>query len=196
MRKSGAARREEIVETAIALADEMGPDRLTTEAIARHVGISQPAIFRHFATKGALWQAVAEHVTGHMERRWAEALTSEEEPVPRLRAVVLTQLSLITTTPALPAILFSRELHVENEPLRAVFVRTMNRFHRILRDQVELAKGQGRFRSDLPANDAAFLIIGLVQSLAMRWSLGGRSDDLVALGDHLLALQLAGFKDR
>ena len=59
MRKSAQERKAEILATALRLADELGPDRLTTAAIAEAVGLTQPGIFRHFPTKQALWQAVA-----------------------------------------------------------------------------------------------------------------------------------------
>lgn len=45
-------------------------------------------------------------------------------------------------------------------------------------------------------DDAAFLILGLVQGLAIRWSISGRSFDLAEEGSRLLDLQLRGFADR
>lgn len=61
-RKPAAERKKEIVETAIRLAAECGPDRLTTESLAKEIGISQPAIFRHFPTKSDIWEAVGQRI--------------------------------------------------------------------------------------------------------------------------------------
>ena len=49
-RKPAEDRKAEIVATLLALADQIGPDRLTTNDIAREVGLTQAAIFRHFPT--------------------------------------------------------------------------------------------------------------------------------------------------
>ena len=57
-RKPADERKDEILRAALRLADELGPDRLTTNAVAEAVGLTQPAIFRHFPTKTVLWQAV------------------------------------------------------------------------------------------------------------------------------------------
>jgi hypothetical protein len=111
-------------------------------------------------------------------------------------AVVLGHLRLIAQMPALPAILLSRELHGDNAPLRQTLQRTMGSFHQRLTDLVAEAIVCGAFRKDLEASDAALLIIGMIQSLAMRWSIGGRSEDLVTSGERLLAVQIAGFLDR
>ena len=90
-RKSADDRKAEIVATALRLADELGPDRLTTQAVADAVGLTQPAIFRHFPTKQALWQAVAEVITERMTNAWQGALAKEREPDRQLVALVLVQ---------------------------------------------------------------------------------------------------------
>jgi hypothetical protein len=52
----------------------------------------------------------------------------------------------------------------------------------------------GRFDKALNADDAAYLILALIQGLAMRWSLNARGFDLVDEGCRLLELQLKGFR--
>lgn len=51
MRKSAELRKTQIVTTILDLADKIGPDRVTTGAIAAEVGVTQAAIFRHFPSK-------------------------------------------------------------------------------------------------------------------------------------------------
>ncbi len=194
VRKTADVRKQEIVETTLRLADKIGPDRLTTEMIAREVGLSQPGIFRHFPKKENIWEAVALVLSERMGKVWQEAEEeSDQAPLERLRELVRRHLQLIEDTPALPAILFSREMHLENAALREAFFGTMNRFHAHLLKLLEQAKSQGLLRPDLPSKDAAFLIIGIIQSLALRWSLSGRSMNLVKTGMRLLDLQFAGF---
>jgi AcrR family transcriptional regulator len=104
-RKPAGQRRTEILEAAMRLADEVGPDRLTAEAIARAVGLTQPGIFRHFPT---IWQAVAEAIADRMTGAWDDLLGRPAEPVDRLAGLIQTQLRLIQATPAIPAILLAR----------------------------------------------------------------------------------------
>ena len=191
LRKTAERRKSEIVEAAMRLADGVGPDRLTTEAIATAVGLTQPAVFRHFPRKRDIWEAVAARIGETMERRWdraADGVTSSQ----RLHAIVATQLDLIRSTPAIPAILFSRELHAENADLRSAFQALLRRFHRRLVEIVEHGRGAGDFRPDLDPSDTAYLVIALVQGLALRWSLSGRGFDPVAEGERLLAILLQG----
>jgi AcrR family transcriptional regulator len=193
VRKPAEERKAEILDAALRLADELGPDRLSTEAIAREVGLTQPAIFRHFPTKQAIWEAVASTIATRMAEGWRTAMQRRDDPVERLRGLILSQLKLIQTTPAIPAILFSRELHAENDLLRKSVFYLLGRFHRALAEQVAQAQAAGGLRTDVDSEDAAFLLVGLVQGLAVRWSLSGRSFGLVEEGARLLDVQVGMF---
>tara|TARA_R110002072_G_scaffold42848_2_gene120727 strand:- start:3014 stop:3643 length:630 start_codon:yes stop_codon:yes gene_type:complete len=191
-RKTAESRKSEIVDATLRLADKLGPDRLTTETIAHAVGLTQPAIFRHFPKKQDLWEAVAERVGSMMEIRWKKVQNSDASATDRIRALIRVQLRLIQSTPAIPAILFSRELHTKNKGLRIAFFGLMSRFHRLIASLVTQAGTEGELRDDLDSDDAAFLIIGLVQGLAVRWSISDRNFNLVEEGNRLLELQLQG----
>jgi len=193
-RKSAEERKAEIVGAAIRLAGDIGPDRITTDMLAKEVGISQPGIFRHFPTKDDIWWAVAQRISAMMGKKVGLNESEEVIPAGKLRKLVLGHLGFLETTPAILAILFSRELHSGNEKIRAFFAGLIasrqRNFAKLIAAEIEA----GRFRETLDADDAAYLILALIQGLVMRWSLNARGFDLVAEGQRLLDLQLEGFK--
>ncbi len=193
-RKPAAERKKEIVDTAIRLAAECGPDRLTTESLAKEIGISQPAIFRHFPAKSDIWEAVGDRICTLMGE--SSALIEATGPTDRLRKMMTAQLSFIESTPAVPAILFSRELHSENEKLRAFFAGLMDQRQKKLSKLFTKGIESGEFDPNINADDAAYLVLALIQGLAMRWSLNNRNFDLVQAGNDLLDVQLIGFARR
>lgn len=190
MRKPAGERRLEIIEAVLRLAIQVGPDRLTTQAVADAVGVTQPAIFRHFPTRDALWLGVAEEIAIRMRARWAEALASPSaiDPLADLRLLVLAQMGVIAGEPSILAIVFSHELRVANPALATVFRGLMAE----LIGQLGRLLGAHGPRLAVPPADAALLVLGLLQGLALRWSLAGRGFDLVAEGARLFDLQLAG----
>ncbi len=189
-RKSADSRKAEIVAAMLRLADELGPDRLTTDAVAKAVGLTQPGIFRHFATKQDLWLAVAAQIARIMTEGWEQVLATDALPKDRVVALIQAQLRLIAAYPAIPAILHSRELHSENAALRGQFVGLMTRFQALLVDALTEGRSLGVYRGDLDPKDAAMLLISLIQGLAIRWSLGQRAFSLEAEGGRLLACQI------
>ena len=55
-------RRAVTVEAVVQLAGSQNPSEITTAAIAKHMNVTQGALFRHFPSKEAIWQAVMEWV--------------------------------------------------------------------------------------------------------------------------------------
>jgi TetR/AcrR family transcriptional regulator, tetracycline repressor protein len=65
-----AIAREQIVEAAVALLDEVGIDQFTTRKLAERLGVQQPALYWHFKNKRELFDAVNDAIMrdGHMNR--------------------------------------------------------------------------------------------------------------------------------
>lgn len=191
-RKKAEDRKREIVMTAIRLAGDIGPDRLTTQHLADAVGISQPAIFRHFATKSAIWLAVGEHIAQTLSAEKVD--TDIAEPAERLTDLVTKHFGQISQTPAIPAILFSRELHVENDQLRQHFEQLMKSRRAHFAALFDQGVKDGTFRPDLVPTDASALVLATLQGIAMRWSLENKAFDLQSEGTRLVTFLIDGFR--
>lgn len=192
-RKSAEERKQEIVKVVLTQADKVGPDRLSAAIIAREIGVSQPAIFRHFPGMKDLWLAVAAHIQSVMKKKWEAALSSDKTPPEQLKKLVLTQLRFIQTVPAVPSILFSRELHTGNKGLRQAFSGIMNALHGCVTQVFLEGQKTGCFNNKQSPEDSAFLIIGFIQGLVVRWSISGRSFNLVEEGERLWDIQMKIF---
>jgi AcrR family transcriptional regulator len=75
--------RERIVSTALVLADEEGPQAVSTRRLAAELGVSGPSLYNHFRTKDEILDAVADTVVSQVDlsmfdgdRDWREALTA------------------------------------------------------------------------------------------------------------------------
>ncbi len=189
-RKAAEDRKTEIIEVLLDLADRIGPDRLTTNDIAREVGITQAAIFRHFPSKAELWSEAGKVIADRLQDAWANALASHALPQGRLLALIAAQLQQIENCPALPAILHSRELNVYNTDLREGFRGLLMRFQGHLVASLEGMLADGSMAPHVRPADAAVLLTSLVQGIAIRWSLGSRGFELQAEGLRLLEVQL------
>ncbi|WP_114966359.1 TetR/AcrR family transcriptional regulator [Alkalilacustris brevis] len=190
-RKPAEDRKAEIIDACLALADRLGPGRMTTNHVAQAVGVTQAAIFRHFPSKQALWLAVAESVSARLAKAWERAVASDAPAEERLKALLRAQFEQISATPALPAILFSRELNIDNPELRETFRLRLMGFQAHIIALLEEMRRTGGLRDDLVPADAAVHLTSLVQGLAIRWTLGARSFCLPEEGLRLLDTLLA-----
>ncbi|MEO7399719.1 MAG: TetR family transcriptional regulator, partial [Polaromonas sp.] len=82
-----------LVEAALLLAAQRSPADITTGDLARAVGITQGAVFRHFASKEAVWLAALDWAAATLMTRLQAAADAElataqgDSPLAALRAV-------------------------------------------------------------------------------------------------------------
>ena len=98
-----------LIETAVKLLDELGPSGLTLRALARRVGVTHAAPYRHFRDKAALLDAVAQEGHQALARRLHAALATGSEsdsPERRFGRLALAYLDFAQQHPALYRLLF------------------------------------------------------------------------------------------
>ena len=189
VRKPAEDRKVEIVQTALTLAFKTGPDRVTTGMIADRLGLTQPAIYKHFPSKDDLWLAVELTLRAQIEANIQAASDPSLAPVARLRLLVMGHLNLVYKTPALPEIMVARN----PRGLQTGIQNSMSGFFKALTATIEEAQKNGFFQAGIPANDLAALIFGVIQSLVLRMLVNRDPTILRADGERLLDLQLSAF---
>jgi AcrR family transcriptional regulator len=73
-RLPAAERRLALIETAIRVFSDGSYRGTTTSEIARAAGVSEPILYRHFASKRDLYLAALDHVWSKMRAEWESAL--------------------------------------------------------------------------------------------------------------------------
>jgi AcrR family transcriptional regulator len=94
--------RRALIEAALRLAEEGGPQAVSVREAARRAGVSAGAPFRHFADRDALMTAVAEEAQRRFREQIDRALTetSSGDPLKRFRALGLAYLRWAMRNPA------------------------------------------------------------------------------------------------
>lgn len=185
IRKTKEDRRAEIVEATLRLAATMGPDRITASMIAAELGLSQPAIFRHFPTKDDIWNAVMDWVAQSLTHVW-EASAANSPPQARLTALVEAHLRFVERNPAIPLVLLSPELQARHAPIRDAINRMMALFHGILMRAVAAQTAKAETAR------AAWMLLAIIQGVALRWIASGQSFDITEEGLSLTSLAIKG----
>lgn len=190
-RKPAEDRKAEILQAALDLAFEAGPDRLTTGMIADRLGLTQPAIYKHFRNKEDIWQGVADSLCDLIAANIARPNNTSMAPEGRLRQLVLGHLQLVRDNPALPQIMVMRDPSEAQSASLAQIRAAMSGFRDNLIDTIRQAQSAGRFRADIGAADGATLIFGIIQGLVLRLLLTRDPEILLREGERLLDLQVS-----
>ena len=168
-------RQAELVAAALALASERSPPLITTADIAAAVGISQGAVFKHFATKDALWQAAMAWVHSSLLARLDAAAAGAPRPLDAMRAMFMAHVDFVTAHPGVPRVLFHELQNPQASPVKqqvqALMVAYQQRLRRLLAAAADQAPG---LAPGLDHEAAAALFIGMVQGLVMQAMASGQ----------------------
>lgn len=196
IRKPAADRKAEIQKTALDLAFEVGPNQVSTGMIAGKLGLTQPALYKHFPRKSDIWAAIAEHLSRRIAANITEAKSTGKTPIDRIRLLVMGHLELVESSPALPEIMVMRDPTDNHTLVQSAVHIGMTAFRAAIETDVDAAMSDGQFRQDMNPSDASNLIFGVIQSLALRMMITRNTDILMADGKRLLDLQLSGLQAR
>ena len=166
-------RREVTVETVIHLAAEQNPANITTAAIAKRMGVTQGALFRHFPTKDAIIEAVMEWVSERLLARIDRAISATASPLEALEAAFMTHIDFISEHPGVPRMLFGELQRAEQTLAKRMVQILLSRYGEHLGRLVAEGKDCGELSATLNDKAAVTLFIGTIQGLVMQSLLAG-----------------------
>lgn len=161
-------RRAVTVEAVIELAAVQNPSEITTAAIAKHMNLTQGALFRHFPSKEAIWQAVMEWVAEQLLTRVDQAIAAEKSSLLALESVFLTHINFVASHPGVPRMLFGQLQHPEDTIPKRMARTLIGRYAERVSKLIISGKTQGEIASEIDTNAATTLFIGTVQGLVMQ----------------------------
>ncbi len=171
-------RRQVTIETIIELAGEQNPAEITTTAIAKRMGLTQGAIFRHFPNKDAMLQAVMEWVSKRLLNRIEKAIQAKSSPLEALKSLFMTHVSFIEEHPGIPRMLFA-ELQRAGDTIPKRVTRTLlQRYGERLNGLLEAGKACGEIDRQLNNKAATTLFIGTIQGLVMQSLIAGDTNHM------------------
>ncbi|MGF1754350.1 nucleoid occlusion factor SlmA [Vibrio makurazakiensis] len=133
-------RREEILQAlAQMLESAEGASRITTAKLAKQVGVSEAALYRHFPSKARMFEGLIEFIEEALMSRINRILDDEKDTLERIRLVLQLILVFSERNPGLTRILSGHALMFENERLRdrinQLFERIEMQLRQILRER-------------------------------------------------------------
>lgn len=188
-------RQREITDAALVLINDQGIQELTMKRIAAAVGVSEPALYRHFASKSEILSAVIDEVEAFRAQAINAVYSSRQEAAAALSVFFEAHAKLFVGRPELTIILFSEDVFRNDPALLTRIEGIVSGTQKVVRDEIEKGKRSRKFRQDLDAETAALMLVGGFRLLVSSWRLLDRSFDLAVCAKSLIDSALLLFKD-
>ncbi|MEU4236959.1 TetR/AcrR family transcriptional regulator [Actinoplanes sp. NPDC026619] len=177
----GRARREKILDVAIANFAELGYSQTSMAKIAQDAGLTGPGLTHHFPTKKHLLVAVAERRFS-MLRELAEEAPEDVDGTGPLRQMVRLS-GLLHRQPGMVElfVLVSAEAADPTSAAHALYVARYETVVAALTESFRTSVEAGFLRADLDYDGIARECIAVADGLQLQWVLTGRRIDLLGL---------------
>lgn len=157
------SRRQQILESLAHMLEASPGARITTAALAREVGVSEAALYRHFPSKSKMFEGLIEFIEETIFTRVTLILSDEPSSLARCEKILLLLLTFTERNPGITRLLTGDALTGETERLRdrvaRLFERVETQLKQILRE-AELREG---LRPNLPLAAAANMLMACAE---------------------------------
>ena len=151
-------RREQILQALALMLEEDSGKRITTAALARQVGVSEAALYRHFPSKARMFEGLIDFIEESIFERITRILDDVPDAITRCGTILALLLGFAEKNPGLARVMGGDVLTGETARLRQrvnqLFERLELQLKQILRE-AELREG---LRPTIPASAAANLL--------------------------------------
>jgi len=161
--KDKPSRRQQILEALATELEKSPGERITTAGLARAVGVSEAALYRHFPSKAKMFEGLIEFIEETVFGLINRILADESNSAARCEKIMMVLLGFSARNPGISRILMGDALIGETERLRQrigqFFDRVETQFKQVLREG-ELA---GQLRSGQNAAATAGLLLAVAE---------------------------------
>lgn len=167
------SRRQQILE-ALAHELEMNPgERITTAGLARAVGVSEAALYRHFPSKAKMFEGLIEFIEESIFSLINRILKEEESSLKRCENILSLLLGFSERNPGLTRILGGDILTGETERLR----QRVSQFYERLETQIKQVLREGEMNKEftltVPVQAQANLLLSVAEGRIIQFVRSG-----------------------
>jgi AcrR family transcriptional regulator len=158
------------------------------------MNLTQGALFRHFPSKDAIWQAVMEWVAERLLQRVDRAIQSADSPLRALEAVFVAHIKFVAEHPGVPRLLFGELQRAEDTPAKRMARTLMSDYRKRLSGLIDAGKASGEVAPEVDTAAASLSFIGSIQGLVMQSLLSGRAAQMRADAPVVFAIYRRGIR--
>ncbi|TVZ37191.1 TetR family transcriptional regulator [Alteromonadaceae bacterium 2753L.S.0a.02] len=156
-------RRQQILE-ALAHMLEVSPGaRITTAALAKQVGVSEAALYRHFPSKSKMFEGLIEFIEQTLFSRISMINDEPGAAIERCEKIIHLLLAFSERNPGITRILTGDALAGETERLRQRVVQLFDRIETQLRQMFRTAELEEGLKFTASVNATVALLMALVE---------------------------------
>ncbi len=177
-------RQQQIIETAIKLIAEKGIQNLTIKNISKEIGITEPALYRHFDNKLEILKGIIQYFSIIMKPAF-ESTQKENQPIQQIENFFFSHLRILNNNYNFAKVIFSESNFQNDETLINSINIMMNKSQQKIKSVILQGQAINEIHSEQNALNISRIIIGSLRFLVIQWTMSGMVFDLEGEGLQL-----------
>ena len=170
MDKSNKVSRKDQILQALARMLESAPgERITTAALAREVGVSEAALYRHFPSKARMFEGLIKFIEDTLFARISRIVNEEDSAEIRCQNILLLLLTFCDKNPGMTRLLTGDALAGETERLRERIAQFFNRLEAQLKQVLREAQIRENLKTTISPTILANLLLASCEGRLMQF---------------------------
>ncbi|MFT6368129.1 MAG: TetR/AcrR family transcriptional regulator [Bacteroidia bacterium] len=166
-------RRQQILEALAQMLEANPCDRITTAGLAKQVGVSEAALYRHFPSKSKMFEGLIEFIEETLFTRVSIILNEETTAAKRCEKMLLLLLAFSERNPGITRILTGDALTGETQRLHLRVAQLYDRFETQLKQVLREAEVREGLRPSIPLGAAANLLLSAAEGRIQQYVRSG-----------------------
>ena len=168
-------RREQILQALAAMLEQPGAERITTAALAARLQMSEAALYRHFASKAQMFEALIDFIEASVFGLINQISTREAAGPAQAARIVAMVLQFGEKNPGMARVMVGDALVGEHERLLARMNQLFDKLEAALRQSLRDGSAQGSpsLTPDAQAKVSAALAVAFVAGRLQRYARSG-----------------------
>lgn len=158
-----ASRRTQILEALAQMLEQSPGERITTAGLAKQVGVSEAALYRHFPSKSKMFEGLIEFIEDAIFSRVNMIIEEEPSASARCEKILGLLLAFAERNPGITRILTGDALAGETERLRVRVAQFYDRLETQLKQILREAEMREGIRPTVPITAAANLLLATAE---------------------------------
>ena len=157
------SRREQILQCLAHMLEASPGERITTSGLAREVGVSEAALYRHFPSKAKMFEGLIQFIEESIFSRISRIIAEENSAEVRCARIITLLLGFAERNPGISRILSGDALAGETERLRARILQFFDRLETQIRQILREAEVREELKPVMPVTAAANLLLAVAE---------------------------------
>ncbi len=180
-------RQTEIIDKSISIIGTKGIQGLTIKNLSKEIGISEPAIYRHFESKTAILITILDNFKEMASFMGATMKDNNGAAMEKIEFMFTQIIDIFSVTPCFISVIFSEEVFKNEKILKEKVIEIMDQNEQTIETIIKQGQDKGEIRTDIDNNTLALMIMGTLRFRVKQWDLKNYHGDMKNEGARLIA---------